>query len=86
VGSHDLAGIEGQVEVRFVRVVEPLRERPFGVRVVLRLGREEVPNDVGGLREPLPDEPLRGEPAGGDGGKRRRAVAQSRPLSAWTSA
>jgi hypothetical protein len=47
MGPHDLAGIEGPIELGFARPFEPLRQPPFRVRVVLRLDGEEVTDDVG---------------------------------------
>jgi hypothetical protein len=66
VRSHDLAGIEGAIDVRIDDAGRALRDAPFRVRVVLRLDREEVTDHVDRRRERDADEPLRRQPAGGD--------------------
>jgi len=66
VEAHDLARVEGSIEVGVERPIEPLTDRPLRVRVVLRLDREKVSDGFGRRRQRLPDEALSGEPSDRD--------------------
>jgi hypothetical protein len=67
VGAHDLAGIEGAVEVGFGDArPKPLGDRPLGVRVVLRLDRDEVADGIVRRCKGRPDQVLGGQSAEGD--------------------
>jgi hypothetical protein len=46
VEANELARVEGSIEVGVERRIEPLSDRPFRVRVVLRLDREQVSDDL----------------------------------------
>jgi hypothetical protein len=75
VEANELARVEGSIEVGVERPIEPLADRPLRVGVVLRLDREQVSDDLARRRQPLPDEPLGGEPSDRDrvGGQLSRA-------------
>jgi hypothetical protein len=66
VGAHELTGVETPVDLGVRGRRDPLAQRPLRTVVVLRLDREQVPDDGRRIVEPLADEALRRQSPDGD--------------------